>query len=520
MTKRILLLTLYLLAIMGGVNAQSKVFKEVNDEISTSMKAIIQDGALVGYLTFTQLEKVTEDSFNYKVTILDENLNDLGKVNFKDERMSLVAVSFEQDILCLAYFKSNIIGKEFKNRKEFDGFTNRENKVVLQFLNLDGKLLKTSNIPVNIDIAANNWGTRKVTASGSLKHEIQLKNVPQKGFVCFFADSDDYPIVMFNTSGEQLWKKSISSEKFYVMLTSPDAVFMLTKAKKSEGQAGYEMSSYSATDGKGLISHFSLEDKDGNPLNVLSFQNDPVSGIPFVAGNIIKEKIKVFTGRKIKRGAYLGLYSIDFTGKTAKDIKQNYSYWNDKSKMPDISSKGRYSESKSFMNYSSCVRDFQGNTYFAGSEVASRVRVGAIIVSIILLPAIIISPIYMASAGVNKYRVRDAMVVKLDPKSNLSFEQKIDCQGTSFHSFREDVRSFDNKEFFQVSNSVNKSNYLVVDDQKDIIIYSIAQKKVVRTVSHKDGKSTLNIYPAKEGHIMVSEYNKKEKYTRLSIESL
>jgi hypothetical protein len=28
------------------------------------------------------------------------------------------------------------------------------------------------------------------------------------------------------------------------------------------------------------------------------------------------------------------------------------------------------------------------------------------------------------------------------------------------------------------------------------------------------------IFPAKEGHIMVAEYNRKEKYTRVSIEAL
>jgi hypothetical protein len=28
------------------------------------------------------------------------------------------------------------------------------------------------------------------------------------------------------------------------------------------------------------------------------------------------------------------------------------------------------------------------------------------------------------------------------------------------------------------------------------------------------------VFPAKEGHVLVSEYNKKEKYTRYSIEAL
>jgi hypothetical protein len=35
----------------------------------------------------------------------------------------------------------------------------------------------------------------------------------------------------------------------------------------------------------------------------------------------------------------------------------------------------------------------------------------------------------------------------------------------------------------------------------------------------KDGNLKINVYPAKEGHIMVSEYNRKEKTTRFSIEA-
>jgi len=42
----------------------------------------------------------------------------------------------------------------------------------------------------------------------------------------------------------------------------------------------------------------------------------------------------------------------------------------------------------------------------------------------------------------------------------------------------------------------------------------------MRTIPHMDGNVRTSILPAKEGHIMVSEYNYKEKYTRVSIESL
>jgi len=61
---------------------------------------------------------------------------------------------------------------------------------------------------------------------------------------------------------------------------------------------------------------------------------------------------------------------------------------------------------------------------------------------------------------------------------------------------------------------------MILDDKKSTIIYNVTQQKTLRTIPHKDGNITTYVYPAKEGHVMISEYNKKEKYTRLSIEAL
>src|ERR1700739_1134813 len=94
------------------LHAQTKVFKEVGEDISTQIKAITQDNALVGYLAFTRLEKANADSFNYRLTIMDENLNDIGKVNFRQGILDLQTVSFEQNVLCLGYIQTSLTGEE------------------------------------------------------------------------------------------------------------------------------------------------------------------------------------------------------------------------------------------------------------------------------------------------------------------------------------------------------------------------------------------------------------------------
>src|ERR1700727_3845780 len=105
-------LTSLLFAYTLSLQAQTKVFKEVGEDISTQIKAITQDNALVGYLAFTRLEKADADSFNYRVTIMDENLHDIGTVNFRQENLELQAVSFEQNVLCLGYVQSPLAGGE------------------------------------------------------------------------------------------------------------------------------------------------------------------------------------------------------------------------------------------------------------------------------------------------------------------------------------------------------------------------------------------------------------------------
>src|ERR1700733_12381008 len=144
MTRLFIPLSLTLMTI--ATHAQTKVFKEVGEDISTQIKAITQDNALVGYLAFTRLEKADADSFNYRVTIMDENLRDIGTVNFRQENLELQAVSFEQNVLCLGYVQSPLAGGEsVRTRKDYkkaeDAATSSH--ILVQFINLNGKIINT-----------------------------------------------------------------------------------------------------------------------------------------------------------------------------------------------------------------------------------------------------------------------------------------------------------------------------------------------------------------------------------------
>ena len=506
-------------------NAQSKIFKEVSDDISSKMKIITQDNNLVGYLVFTQLEKTSEDSFSYKIAIMDENLNDIGTVNFKEQKLDLQAVSFESDVLCLAYLKSNILDATFKNNRSYKrGVEDAKSDIVTQFLGLNGKIIKTNLVNTDAKTTAmhsETFGKSEITGSASLKHDIQLRNIPGKGFACFYGDEDGNNLITYDLAGNRQWKKKVEDADDFGMMTSGTDIYLLSKKKGNMLQGGYKVNGYGFAD-SATYDAYDMQDKQGNQLRVLYFDNDPLTGKPVLAGNIIDPKkgndlLKV---KSITHSPYCGVFTVALNGPSKKDRAESFSYWNDGSLAPAISARGRYEDNGAYCNYAGAFRDFQGNTYFVGSSVIKKTKWGTIASSVILSPLIIISPIVLAAGGTQKCKVEDAMLLKQNAKGALSFDNTIPCNSSNYFIGRLPVSEMNTKTFYALNNTENKANYVIVDDTKDIVIYNVTQKKVMRTVPHKDGRTLTNIYPAKEGYVMVQEYNRKDKYLKLSIETL
>ncbi len=504
-------------------HAQSKIFKEVSDEISSKMKVIMQDNTLVGYLVFTQLEKSSEDSFNYKIAIMDENLNDIGTVNFREEKLDLRAVSFEQDVLCLAYLKSNIQGETFKNYRTYKKqVADAKHAIVTQFLGLDGKILKTNQVTADVKVSADyTIGVAKVEGMTALKQNIQLKNIPQKGFALFYGDNNGNRLITYDLAGAQVWKKNMPDAQGFEMLASGTDIYMLSKQKDGMLEGGYEVNGFGFADSIKHDTYF-LKDKHGNQLRVLSFDNDPVTGKPSIAGNIIdaRKGNNVLIAKSITKGPYCGVFNVVLNGPKKADRIESFSYWNDGTLAPAISERGRFADNSAYCNYAGSFRDFQGNTYFVGSSVIKKPKWGAIASSVVLSPLLFISPAILAIGGTHKFKAADAMLLKQNTKGTLSFDNTIPCNSSRFVQGNVPASSINTKSFYTVANTANKSNYVIIDDTKDIVIYNVTKEKVMRTVPHKDGKTITDIYPAKEGYVMVEEYNKKDKYLKLSIEAL
>jgi hypothetical protein len=464
-------LALLTLVSASTLDAQTKVFKEVGEDISTQIRPIIQDNALVGYLAFTRLEQADADSFNYRVTIIDENLHDIGAVNFRQQNLQLEAVAIEQNLLCLAYIQN-------------------PNHLLVQFINLNGQIIGSFHKEVALK-------TAKMIRY--LKYGMQLRNIPNGGFCLFYGDDDTRrQLLIFDGRGKLTNERDIplTTASHYFMRTSATDVYLLMKDNEHVPEGGYQLYVYSAKD-LSPTNNFPLRDASDNWLKVLSFDNDPATGDAIIAGCIInpKRQMNFFTGTDYSYAPYLGLFTLDL-GNAHKDMYANCSYWSNEN-IPGIGSDGLFTDKGFFVKYATAFRDYNGNTIFAGSALVGQGFVGSA-----------------------TYRFTDGVFIRQDSSGNIILDNNIPCDQTKSFGPTAILFEQDKKEYYDVASPDTKNNYTIINDEENIYIYDVNGKKLMRTIPHKDGNLKINVYPAKEGHVMVSEYNRKQKTTRFSIEAL
>lgn len=482
-----------------SLQAQTKIFREVSEEISTQFKAITQDNTLVGYLAFTRLEKADADSFNYRVTIMDENLKDIGTANFRQENLELQTVSFEQNVLCLGYIQSALSGTQKIRtmrgyRKVEDAATSSH--MLIQFINLDGKVINTYYQNINLATGAlpnrNPYATA-IKVVSYLKYGMQIRNVPNSGFCLFYGDDFKQDLILFDTRGVQTHKLEIPglADHYYLHATAT-YIYLLTKKDLRVPEGGNRLYVYSSSD-LGAMIDFDLRDSKDNWLKVLSFDNDPVSGDAFVAGCIINpamEKQFVSAADYVNK-PYIGLFTIDLGG-PGKDMKANCSYWDDE-KFPGLAGDGLFTDKDFYVKYASAFKDYTGNTIFAGTA--------------------------LALVGSSKFKLADGVFVRQEVSGRIVLDNSIPCDETKSFGAAGLLYDMDRKDFYKVVDPDTKNNYMIIDDVENIYVYNVKSKKIMRTIPHKDGNIKINVYPAKEGHIVISKYNRKEKFTSFSIEA-
>jgi hypothetical protein len=496
--------------------AQTKVFKEVSNDIASQFQVILQDEALVGYLNFVRLEKASKDSFNYQINIMDENLTDLGKVNFRDVTLDLQAVSFESDILNLSYLKTD--GEKSQRAKSGSG---NSDYIFTQLIDLQGKIVFSGGRRVKLTPNRFDYtGPVSSVLNAHLKQGLQLRNIPGKGFALFYGDESKTQLAVMDLTGKELWQKDVAEAKDYYLQATDQYLYVLSKHAGGLRDGGFKVTAFGMADGK-TYDRYDLKDRKGNELKVIDIEKDKATGLPVLSGMILDplRGDQNMSVKQLYKGPYEGVFTLMLKGPQKTDYKPVLSYWNDGSQMPAIAANGKFEEAELVPRYISSVRDFNGATYFIGSGYTRKVRVGSIVAGIVLSP-LIIPPIMLIGTGTHKSAQRDAFLLRQDSMGKLRVESTIALDHSMYKVSHGDFVFYPKRSFYTVANPASKASFLIVDEEDDIVIYHIEKKQVVRKVPHKDKSVFTDVFPAKEGHIMVRQYNRKEKETRLSIEAL
>ncbi|MEO6818529.1 MAG: DUF6770 family protein [Ginsengibacter sp.] len=503
--------------------AQSKVFKEVSEDISTVSKTIFSGRSVIGYVVFSQLEKANKDSFNYKLTIMDENLNDIGVVNFREIGLSFEGISFENDVLCLGYLKSTELGKDYTKARQVKKLVSKD-YVMTQFINLDGKILNTQDIPVttsgSFDNRGNSYWSNKLTYNTRLKKGLQLEALTGKGFLLFYGDDKSSNLVSYNLEGKQMWSTKMPDAENYYLNTAGANIYLLMK-NKTDTYGDYSFTSIDANSGTiGKINP--LKDNKGNQLDVTTFEPDPATGNLYIAGNIINNRKNKFDPylNGFSQGNNNGVFTIDIDPAAQNNMKEKYVYWSDGSLQPAINKLAYTKADKSYNVFGTAYRDYKGDTYFLSDALHKKARVGAIISSVLFSWTLVV-PLMQAARGFNKYSFDNTNIFKLTPNGTLTQDNTILMQETPKVSGGTGIGFLSyHRGNYYLTNDESKKTYIIAMDDKNTQIYDTEKHKVIRTVPFSKDGSRMLIAPAKEGHIMVIEKNRKEKYTRLSIERI
>lgn len=523
MKKNLLLALLILVVSISKLQAQKRVFTQIANQISTSTRSITQNGNVLGYMVFTQLEKLNSDSFSYTISLLDENLNDIGKVEFNELGLQLNDLTFENDLLHIAYLQSTAFGKTAKNKKESKALKETiKSNLLIQTINLEGKIINRISKPVNIEVGTNeNYYTSGYTAYANLKSKIQINETGNTGFTTFYEDKDNAYLSAYNSKCDLLWTKTISEKAkgYYNINTEKNTYITFTKTVK--GFPTSELYSYSLVDGKQGKSFEFINPKNNKALDLLNLSLDKKNGNLVAAGKIYKQNDNKYktTILETRKGMVLGVFNIAFSENNTIAPKETYTYWNDGSLKPTFSTKGKMTENNTYPIITSAVQDYEGNTLFVGNGVKFKTKVGSIIATVLTVPTLFY-PFIIAAGGYKKFRFENGIILKQNKNGTLSQNGIIEYDKEKFRNAKIARNELTQKNLvFSAKNSSAKTNYLGFYDKDSYIIYSTSKNKIIKTIPrYSKTNSNVIISSAKEGHIMIIETSAKT--TTLNIESL
>lgn len=505
---------LFFIVLLATAQAQTKTFDDVLEVRLQDMGPIYQDQQVKGYYLFYNMEKADRKNNNYKLIVLDDNLNKVSEKDMVESKyIQLSDAGYDEQSLFFVFYES------------------KEKKLEFRRYDTQCKLLSKKSEELSKREAAM---YENPAAAGSMS-PINLAPIVGKGFVHYHLEKNDkigYAIRFFGEEGRKDWVYR-SSEKsdemeFPFHLGYSDKL-LLTSIIKKKGAMSRDLDFYlqgiDIETGKKLFEK-TLDDPK-YAIQLLNVFPDP-------SGEIIVSGVYFNKDDKIAKAASLGL----FTGKMNSNgefISRNYISWaKDVSKKLPTNSKGKI-EDGGYVFFHKAIRNSEGK-FFAIGEMYGKAASGW---------GIATSALAIAGGGsgasVVKIEVRDMVVFEFNADLTLAdakiFEKK--SSGVELPSGAE----FSSTQLLgNYVNYLGGFDYMYTQRNEDASQISFCYdnyerskgktKHVLGIVSRRSGEqnyttdkinletdaSWIRSYPAKPGYVLLLEYFKKKKKVDLRLE--
>jgi len=481
---------------------------------------ISAQGQIKGYFFLYQSDKIDKHTNEYTLQILDENLNKVRNIKFEDSK------------------KLNLLESAFNGSSISFLFKNEDNKTLdMKIYDLDGKLKYTYSreFSKRTDDLMKQYETLH-TDEGMNKNVFDMG---EEGFVSVLPMRDGkqrtYEVDYYSSQTKKQWTyvPADDAEKyaFAEYLGCTDSLIILEVLKKNRALSGNPTSHLVGINVVTKKKQFDLDYSDDNQKLMPSYVA-PLEGTPnvLIIGPYYDKDDKI--GKDFSKG--LAVYEMTTTGKVVNKV---YNTWaGDFGKYLATNRKGKIDE-VGYLYIHKVIRTPDHKLFVVGEGYKRQANAGGI--ALTALGAL--GGYHTNAVGVTKIVVTDMVMMEFNDKykvtgatiydkTNNTAEASAISDYNSQHviaNYLKMIGAFDyefttgeaDNSRFAVCYSDYERSHEYHGQTFNAIQYN-GSKFTTDKIQLKSKASTLRVFPAKAGSVMIMEYFKKDKRLDFRLEKL
>ena len=510
-------LTAFLVCLFSLTQAQSKLsIENVHSAYLRNSGTIMERNDIKGYFFFYQSDKINRSTNEYTLQILDQNINKVVDIKFQDTK--------DLNLLEAAY-NGNSLSFLFKNQ---------ENKTLdFKVYSIEGKLMYTYTR--EYDKKTEDLMKRYATFHTDEGTNQNVFDLGEKGYASVLPIREGthrtYQVDFYSSTTKKQWTYSPTDEERMTMaefLGSTDSLIIIQVFKRNRALSG-EITSHLV--GINFVTRklaFDIPDDVASeykfvPTNIVHLKEQ---NRIMVMGNYFQQDAKIMKDHS----EGLAIFEINSKGKI---LSKKYNSWaGEFAKHLPVNSKGKV-ENLGYLFVHKMINTPDGKLYVVGEGYKRQANAGGIALKVLSGGG--------SSAGATKIIVTDMVMMEFDSKyqlvnasifdkTNNTAEASAISDYNSQHAialYLKSMGAFD-YEFTTIESdnsnfSVCYSDWVRSKEYKGKTFNSIrynGDKFVTDKIELKSEASSMKVFPAKAGSILILEYFKKAKKIEFRLERI